>query len=91
MEEIARQSQYRKLFTKAVAGLADVKDFILTLSAQKIAIAICTSAAIAVTGTVLMNLKHIKIIDAGKTMEVSTFSSSPAEILKNNNVKYIFK
>ncbi len=94
MIEAARQTQIRNAQPTALtaaleqvsAGANAVKILLSRFKTRDLFLTLCTLTALLITGLVLSNIKHVKIVEAGKVTEVSTFSTSPAEILKKCNI-----
>lgn len=86
MEEIAIKTQKRRIFEKISAAANAVHGALPKFSARKTAIVLIPFVVLIAAGIILLNLKHVKVTAAGKTIEVSTFSSDPAKILKDNDI-----
>lgn len=90
MEEAAKQSQINSAceFTreKAIGGFSTFKNVLSKANVRIIAIVLCAFTALFITGAVMLNIKHVKIIANGRTIHASTFSTNPSEILKKNGI-----
>lgn len=84
MEGIAQQTDKRRFKVSAVINA--VRDTLSKLSARKIAIVIVPFMVLIAAFAVMLNLKHVTVIAAGRTTEITTFSTDPAEILKKDGI-----
>lgn len=59
----------------------------LKISVRKAVIAICPVLILIAAGIVFLNLKHVSIVAGERTIQISTFSTDPSEILKKEGIK----
>lgn len=86
MEQIAQQPKARQLLGKVTAVAVSVRGKLPELSRRKIILIMIPLVLLIIAGTLLLNVKHVKIDNAGKVTDVYTFSTNPSQILLNNKI-----
>lgn len=86
MEEIVRRLEKRRAFEKISAAINAARGALPKVSARKIVIVLCSVAALIIASGVMLNLKHVEVIEAGKTTYISTFNTEAAQILKKGGI-----
>lgn len=87
MEQIARLLQGRHLAAAHLALVRAARSVRAHIKLRLVVAVVCPMLVLLAAGVILLNLKHITIVDAGKSSKVTTFDSDPAEILSQNGIK----
>lgn len=86
VEEIAQQPIARQLLDKVTAVAASVRGKLPELSKRKIILISIPLLILIIAGILLLNIKHVRIDNAGKVSDIYTFSTNPSQILLNSKI-----
>lgn len=81
-----QSAAFEAALEQASAGATAVKKLLSRFKTRDLIFTLCILTALLFTGLVMSNVKHVKIVAAGKVAEISTFSTSPEDILKSCNI-----
>lgn len=87
MDNIAEAANERRGLPAFFSDIcAAICSQISKINIKKTAVVSCPLGAVIVAGAVMFNLKHVKVITADKTVNLTTFKTNAADILKDNGI-----